>query len=56
MRFRRMRKREAIIFKVPDGTKTVLKELAVKRGFLCLSELLRDLVRRELLKRREQRS
>ncbi len=39
---------ELVIFKVPDGTKPVLKELAAKRGYMGLSDFLRDLVRREL--------
>ena len=39
---------ELVVFKVPDGTKNVLKELAAKRGYMGLSDFLRDLVRREL--------
>ena len=39
---------ELVIFKVPDGTKNVLKDLAAKRGYMGLSDFLRDLVRREL--------
>lgn len=39
---------EIVIFKVPEGTKRVLKELAAKRGYMGLSDFLRDLVRREL--------
>ena len=33
---------------MPDGTKDVLKALARKRGYMGLSDFLRDLVRREL--------
>ncbi|MFH0973226.1 MAG: ribbon-helix-helix domain-containing protein [Candidatus Micrarchaeota archaeon] len=39
---------EVVIFKVPDGTKDVLKALANKRGYMGLSDFLRDLVRHEL--------
>ena len=44
---------ELVIFKVPDGTKTVLKDLAAKRGYMGLSDFLRDLVRRELQSERK---
>ncbi len=33
---------------MPDGTKDVLKALANRRGYMGLSDFLRDLVRREL--------
>ncbi|MEM0475254.1 MAG: hypothetical protein QW343_00455 [Candidatus Norongarragalinales archaeon] len=46
---------ELVIFKVPNGTKSVLKELAAKRGFMGLSDFLRDLVRRELQNERNER-
>jgi metal-responsive CopG/Arc/MetJ family transcriptional regulator len=46
---------ELVIFKVPDGTKNVLKELAAKRGYMGLSDFLRDLVRRELQDERDER-
>jgi metal-responsive CopG/Arc/MetJ family transcriptional regulator len=46
---------ELVIFKVPDGTKRVLKELAAKRGYMGLSDFLRDLVRRELQNERTER-
>ncbi len=46
---------ELVVFKVPDGTKDVLKELAAKRGYMGLSDFLRDLVRRELRVERDGR-
>lgn len=45
---------ELVVFKVPDGTKSVLKALAAKRGYMGLSDFLRDVVRRELQSERKE--
>ena len=47
---------EVVIFKVPDGTKDVLKALANRRGYMGLSDFLRDLVRREYVPDRSFRT
>ncbi len=43
---------EVIILKVPDGTKEVLKKITHDEGFMHMSDLIRDLMRQEILRRR----
>lgn len=46
---------EVLIMKLPDGTKSALKQLAKEEGYMHMSDLVRDLLRKEFLKAREQK-
>ena len=44
---------ELLVVKLPDGTKDALRKLGKERGYLTISDVVRDLIRKWLLEAKE---